>query len=96
MLTLTRDQGDTIQIGRDVVVVVKEFRWNGRRPQVRIGVIAPQSIRVTRGELIDVDFAHHEPIGVATQGPRVGDGVEAAPGVPGGEPAAHVAGAAGE
>jgi carbon storage regulator len=44
MLTLTRKVGERIQIGEDVVIVVKEIRRN----QVRIGIEAPKEIPIAR------------------------------------------------
>jgi len=49
MLTLTRRVGERIVIGNDVEVVVLSTR-GGR---VRVGVSAPRSVPVHRGELVD-------------------------------------------
>lgn len=47
MLVLTRKQGETIRIGDNVVVKVISCG----RGKVKIGVDAPTSVRVLRGEL---------------------------------------------
>ncbi len=49
MLVLTRKQGETIQIGRDVEITVVRLKNN----QVRIGVQAPEATTVLRGELVE-------------------------------------------
>lgn len=47
MLTLTRKVGEIIRIGDDIQVVVKEIRRN----HVRIGLLAPKSVKLYRGEV---------------------------------------------
>ena len=47
MLTLTRKIGESVRIGDDVQVVVKEIKGK----QVRLGIIAPREIYVCREEL---------------------------------------------
>ena len=49
MLTLTRKVGETIKIGDDIEIVVKEIRKN----QVRIGIIAPREVKIYRAEVYD-------------------------------------------
>ena len=49
MLTLTRKVGESIRIGVDIVIVVKEIRKN----QVRIGVVAPRDVKIYREEVYD-------------------------------------------
>lgn len=49
MLTLTRKVGESIKIGDDIEIVVKEIRRN----QVRIGINAPRDIQIFRGEILD-------------------------------------------
>ncbi len=46
MLTLTRKVGDKIEVGDEIIIVVKEIRGN----QVRIGVEAPKDVRIVRSE----------------------------------------------
>lgn len=48
MLTLTRRVGETLVIGKNIRVVVLEVHGN----QVRIGVDAPEDIKVLREELL--------------------------------------------
>jgi carbon storage regulator CsrA len=49
MLVLTRKSAETIQIGDDIVVkVIKTGSGT-----VKIGIDAPQSVRVIRGELLE-------------------------------------------
>jgi carbon storage regulator len=49
MLTLTRKVGESVCIGDNIKVVVKEVKGK----QVRIGVIAPREIYVCREELYE-------------------------------------------
>lgn len=49
MLTLTRKVGESIYIGKDVVIIVKEIKGK----QVRIGVDAPLEFPVYRGEIYE-------------------------------------------
>lgn len=50
MLALTREVGEKILIGDDVIVTVLSVSSNGR---VRLGIEAPKHIRVDRQEVID-------------------------------------------
>ncbi len=47
MLTLTRKVGESIRIGDDIEIVVKEIRKN----QVRIGIVAPRDVKIFREEV---------------------------------------------
>lgn len=49
MLTLTRKVGESIRIGDDVEIIVKEVRRN----QVRIGIVAPREIPIYREEVYE-------------------------------------------
>jgi carbon storage regulator len=49
MLILTRRPGETILIGEDIEVRILEVRGN----QVRIGIEAPETVKVLRAELAD-------------------------------------------
>ena len=49
MLTLTRKVGESIRIGDDVEIIVKEIRRN----QVRIGIIAPRDVPIYREEVYE-------------------------------------------
>ena len=49
MLTLTRKIGESVCIGDDIKVVVKEVKGK----QVRLGSIAPREVYVCREELYD-------------------------------------------
>ncbi len=49
MLVLARRVGEEIVIGDDIRVIVLEVRGN----QVRLGVVAPQSVRVLREEILN-------------------------------------------
>ena len=47
MLTLTRKVGESIRIGDNIQIVVKEIRKN----QVRIGIVAPREVKIFREEV---------------------------------------------
>ncbi len=49
MLTLTRKMGESICIGDDIKVVVKEVKGK----QVRLGIVAPREVYVCREELYE-------------------------------------------
>jgi carbon storage regulator len=49
MLTLTRKVGETIKIGENIEIIVKEIRRN----QVRIGIVAPREVPIYREEVYD-------------------------------------------
>ena len=57
MLVLTRKQREQIQIGEDITITILRVKGNA----VRIGIEAPQGIRVLRGELVDA--VTHGPAG---------------------------------
>ena len=50
MLTLTREVGQKIVIGDDVVVTVVSVSANGR---VRLGIEAPKQVRIDREEVLE-------------------------------------------
>jgi carbon storage regulator len=50
VLTLTREVGERIVIGDDVVVTVISVSENGR---VRLGIEAPRQIRIDRAEVLE-------------------------------------------
>ena len=47
MLVLSRKAGETIWIGEDVEIVISEVKGD----QVKVGIRAPKSIGIVRGEL---------------------------------------------
>ncbi len=47
MLTLTRKQGESVRIGDDICIVVKEIKGK----QIRLGITAPKDVYVVREEL---------------------------------------------
>ena len=49
MLTLTRKVGESIRIGDNIEIVVKEIRRN----QVRIGIVAPRDVPIYREEVYE-------------------------------------------
>ena len=53
MLVLTRKRGETVQIGQDITVTCLQIRGQ----VMKIGIDAPASIRVLRGELHSADRA---------------------------------------
>ena len=50
MLTLTREAGQKIVIGDDIIITVVSISENGR---VRLGIDAPRQIRIDRSEVLD-------------------------------------------
>jgi len=50
LLTLTREAGQKIVIGDDIIITVVSISDNGR---VRIGIDAPRQIRIDRSEVLD-------------------------------------------
>jgi carbon storage regulator len=50
MLTLTREVGEKIIIGDDIVITVVSVSENGR---VRLGIEAPRQIRIDRAEVLE-------------------------------------------
>jgi carbon storage regulator len=50
MLVLTRKLDEKIRIGKDIVITVVEVKGN----RVRLGIEAPLSIPVVRGELLPI------------------------------------------
>jgi carbon storage regulator len=59
MLVLTRKQAETIQIGEDIVIKVIATG----RGKVKLGIEAPASVRVLRGELASLARPASEPDG---------------------------------
>lgn len=49
MLTLTRKVGESIRIGDEIQIVVKEIRRN----HVRIGILAPREVKIYREEVYE-------------------------------------------
>ena len=47
MLVLSRKVGETIQIGNNITITVTQVKGN----RVKIGVDAPDNVRIVRGEL---------------------------------------------
>ena len=50
MLTLTREVGEKIVIGEDIVITVVSVSENGR---VRLGIEAPRQVRIDRSEVLE-------------------------------------------
>ena len=70
MLVLTRKAAETIQIGDDIVIkVIKTGSGT-----VKIGIDAPDAVRVMRGELLEA--AATEPADAGTTAPWVYRGVQ--------------------
>lgn len=53
MLVLTREKGERILIGDNIILQVIEVRRDGR---VRLGFDAPREIQIVREELITPDY----------------------------------------
>jgi carbon storage regulator len=49
MITLTRKVGESINIGDDIEVIVKEIRKN----QVRISIVSPRETKIYRREVYE-------------------------------------------
>lgn len=57
MLTLTRKVGESIRIGENIEIVVKEIRRN----QVRIGIVAPRDVSIYREEVYEAILDQDDP-----------------------------------
>lgn len=62
MLTLTRKVGESIRIGDDIEIVVKEVRRN----QIRIGISAPREVPIYREEVYERMQAEATSVGKAS------------------------------
>jgi len=49
MLTVTRKVGESIQVGDNITIEVREIRKN----QVRIGILAPRDVQIMRTEVLE-------------------------------------------
>lgn len=67
MLVLTRKFGEQITIGEDIVLTVME----GPKGEVRIGIDAPRSVKITRTEVLAAIGAENR---AAASGSVVGEG----------------------
>ena len=75
MLVLTRKSQDSIRIGGNITVTVLRIKGN----TVRIGIEAPESVRIVRGELPDFNsFVEESPPTLSGQQTR-GDNAESNP-----------------
>ncbi|MBV70323.1 MAG: carbon storage regulator [Myxococcales bacterium] len=69
MLTLTRKVGESVCIGDDIKVVVKEVKGK----QVRLGIIAPREVYVCREELYE--RIHRANVGAADTNVNILDSI---------------------
>lgn len=58
MLVLSRKEGERIQIGDNITLVVSKVSGN----RVTIGIEAPRDVKVVRGELGEVGSTSTEPV----------------------------------
>lgn len=56
MLVITRQTGDSLRIGEDIIVTVLEV--NGDR--VKIGIDAPRSVPIMRSEVLDTQKSNQD------------------------------------
>ncbi len=54
MLVLTRKQAETIHIGEDIVIKIIQTG----RGSIKIGIEAPEAVRVLRGEVVEEAAQH--------------------------------------
>jgi carbon storage regulator len=54
MLVLSRKVGERIRIAEDIVVVITAIKGD----RIKIGIEAPESVRILRGELLNTDNLH--------------------------------------
>lgn len=73
MLTLTREVGQKILIGEDIVLTVVSVSSNGR---VKIGIEAPKQVRIDRMEVLD--RIRQENLDSASATPASGDASDVA------------------
>ena len=55
MLVLTRREGESIRIGRDIVVTITEMSHFKGWPRCRVGIEAPADVPIVRTELEERD-----------------------------------------
>ena len=56
MLVITRQTGDSLRIGEDIIVTVLEV--NGDR--IKIGIDAPRSVPIMRSEVVDTQRSNQD------------------------------------
>lgn len=67
-LVLSRDVGQTIQVGPDIQIRVAQVRSRGK---VRLAILAPESINVVRSELLtDEPLTDEQPTTADTATPQ--------------------------
>lgn len=59
MLVLARKVGEAVVIGSDIEVVVLDVRGSGDQVVVRLGIEAPDSVRITRKEVVEAVAAEN-------------------------------------
>ncbi|MBN1826836.1 MAG: carbon storage regulator [Candidatus Eisenbacteria bacterium] len=70
MLVIARRVGESLRIGPDIVLVIREVQGK----QVRIAIEAPQSVAVARGELFADGKRDGAPVPAGGAGSGGGDG----------------------
>ena len=74
MLIVTRRKGQRIVLGPDIEIVVTDISRSG----VKIGIVAPSSLTILRGEVKDaVEQANREALESAFEAPRAAAASEA-------------------
>lgn len=66
MLILSRRVGESINIGDDIVVTVVAVNGN----QIRLGIGAPRTVRVLRGEIVQAIKDENQAAAQAAEDPR--------------------------
>ena len=67
MLVITRKLGEKIMLGDDITIVVMRNKNGSKKGIVTIGIDAPQSVKILRGELYEAEKKDGPPASKGTE-----------------------------